>query len=495
MPVEDISKESIETNESQKEEKYNSEQSYPKVPENQEKKSYINLYFCNISVGIIFTYVFVLCSITTNIIDRAIFYKFEFEFEVFLLLIQEIFNMLFYIIASNKSKIFKSLSGEISFTDFYILKFQYIGYTLFSILQALISLLGYQLVKNIPMYVNLRKLVSVMIFTYQFFFKKKKMTKVNIVVVAFLTAGAILAGIDDYDTDYIGYLVIFCKNSLNVINLEISENFKKKNGVSNVKLLAYKSFISPPLLLIILFSYGEHREIMKYFKSEHKYSYFQLLICLTVNLFIILINNLSFFISNEKNNSLFTQLLSDSKYIFITLLSYFILKTFSFTWKNILGLILSTFGAIIITISSMYENIEFKKNKIKKDKKRFVELSNIEEIDSSIDDKITKINENSSKNDDIKVEKDDTDSNNVSVKSTEIEDNENNDNNNDSINFSNDNISNNSIQNSRDKVIISVLKNDNDINDSKEESKNDLNNKSNNDNSNDNNSKDNELEK
>ena len=326
-----------------------------------------------------------------------------------------------------------------------------------------------------------------MIFTYQFFFKKKKITKVNIVVVVFLTAGAILAGIDDYDTDYMGYLVIFCKNSLNVINLEISENFKKKNGVSNIKLLAYKSFISPPLLLIILFSYREHLEILNYFKSEHNYSYFQLLICLIVNLFIILINNLSFFISNEKNNSLFTQLLSDSKYIFITLLSYFILKTFSFTWKNILGLILSTFGAIIITISSMYENIEFKKNKIKKDKKRFVELSNIEEIDSNIDDKITKINEISSKND----EKDDTDSNNISVKSTEIEDNENNDTNNDSTNISNDNISNNYIQNSPDKVIISVLKNDNDLNDSKEESKNDFTNKSNNDNINDNDSKDN----
>ena len=487
MSLEFISKESIETIESQKEEKHTLEQSYPKVPESQEKKSYINLYFCNISVGIIFTYVFVLCSITSNIIDRAIFYKFEFEFKVFLLLIQEIFNILFYLIASNKSKVFKNLSGEISFRDFYILKFQYIGYTLFSILQALISLLGYQLVKNIPMYVNLRKLVSVMIFTYQFFFKKKKITKVNIVVVVFLTAGAILAGIDDYDTDYMGYLVIFCKNSLNVINLEISENFKKKNGVSNIKLLAYKSFISPPLLLIILFSYREHLEILNYFKSEHNYSYFQLLICLIVNLFIILINNLSFFISNEKNNSLFTQLLSDSKYIFITLLSYFILKTFSFTWKNILGLILSTFGAIIITISSMYENIEFKKNKIKKDKKRFVELSNIEEIDSNIDDKITKINEISSKND----EKDDTDSNNISVKSTEIEDNENNDTNNDSINISNDNISNNYIQNSPDKVIISVLKNDNDLNDSKEESKNDFTNKSNNDNINDNDSKDN----
>ena len=178
---EDISKESTETIDSQKEEKYTSE-SYPKVSENQEKKSYINLYFCNISVGIIFTYVFVLCSITSNIIDRAIFYKFEFEFEVFLLLIQEIFSMLFYIISSNKSEIFKSLSGEISFKDFYKLKFQYIGYTLFSILQALLSLLGYQLVKNIPMYVNLRKLVSVMIFTYQFFFKKKKMKKVKTIL-------------------------------------------------------------------------------------------------------------------------------------------------------------------------------------------------------------------------------------------------------------------------------------------------------------------------
>ena len=429
------------------------------MPEIQEEKSYINLYFCNITIGIIFTYVFILCSITSNIIDRVIFYKYEFEFEVFLLLLQEIFNIAFYIMASNRSKVFKSLSGEISFRDFYKLKFQYLGYTLFSILKALISLLGYKLVRNIPMYVNLRKLVSVMIFTYQFFFKKKKMKKVNIGVVALLTAGAILAGIDDYDIDYIGYLVIFCKNSLSVINLEISENFKKKNGVSNVKLLAYKSFISPPLLLIILFSYGENREIIHYFKSEHDYSFFSLFIFLLVNKIIILINNLSFFISNEKNNSLFTQLLSDSKYIFITLLSYFILKTFTFTWKNILGLILSTFGAIIITISSIYENVEFKKNKIKKDKKRFVELSNIDEIDTNIDDKITNINDiNNASNsiDETKEEKDDSDINNISAKITEIEDNENND----SINVSNDNINNNYIQNISDNVIINIIKND-----------------------------------
>jgi hypothetical protein len=49
--------------------------------------------------------------------------------------------------------------------------------------------------------------------------------------------------------------------------------------------------------------------------------------------------------NNEKNNSLFIQLLGNKKYIFI------ILKTFAFTFKNILGLLISTLAAIIITIN------------------------------------------------------------------------------------------------------------------------------------------------
>ena len=74
-----------------------------------------------------------------------------------------------------------------------------------------------------------------------------------------------------------------------------------------------------------------------------------------------MITNSSFFISNEKNTSLFTQLLSDTKYIIITLISYSVLKSFTFTWKNITGLCLSTLAAIIITISTLCDNIQFKK--------------------------------------------------------------------------------------------------------------------------------------
>ena len=67
--------------------------------------------------------------------------------------------------------------------------------------------------------------------------------------------------------------------------------------------------------------------------------------------------------SNEKNSSLFTQLLSDTKYIFITILSYRVLKTFVFTWKNILGVAITTLAGIIITVNSIYNNIQISKKK------------------------------------------------------------------------------------------------------------------------------------
>jgi drug/metabolite transporter (DMT)-like permease len=212
------------------------------------------------------------------------------------------------------------------------------------------------------MYVNLRKFLTAMTFIYQCCFKKKKISNINILVVFLLTLGALLAGIDDYSTDIKGYLAVFMKNTLNLINLEVSENFKKKNGVTNLKLLVYNSFLSTPILFISIFALGEFQRLIKYFNDYHDFNYMSLFFYLFISCSVVMVTNSSFFISNEKNTSLFTQLLSDTKYIFITLISYSVLKTFSFTWKNILGLFISTLAAIIITISTLYDNIQFKKS-------------------------------------------------------------------------------------------------------------------------------------
>jgi len=353
-----------------------------------QEKKYLNFYCCKITSNIIITYIFIFCTVSINILNRIIFFTYEFEFEIFLILIQEIFNLIFFVLIFYKTNLFKEEAGELSFQDFNKLKYKYIGYSLFFLLKSLVSLFGYQIVKNIPMYVNLRKLVTIMAFIYQYFFLKQKIGKIKILVVILLTVGAILTGLDDYSTDYLGYLIVFAKNTLSVINLEISEKFKKKNGISNIKLLAYNSFILPPILIILIFVFGEAKQIVVYFQSEHDFSYLGLIFYLLLILFIIFINNVSFFLSNEKNNSLFTQLLSDAKYIFITLLSYFIFQTFYFTWKNILGLIISTIAAVIITISTMYENIEFTKkdNKDKDKDQSMIELSKVSEVLPNIEE-------------------------------------------------------------------------------------------------------------
>ena len=326
----------------------------------QEKKKFINLYICHISVGIIFTYIFIICSITINIVNRVIFWKYKFKFNFTLVLLQQMFCMIFFSICSQKSQIFIEQTGGISFGDFWKLKYQYIGYCIFFILKTVNSFVGYQLVTNIPMYVNLRKFLTAMTFVYQYFCKKKKISNLNIFVVILLTLGAFLTGIDDYSTDIKGYLAVFIKNMFNLVNLEVSENFKKLYHMTNLKLLVYNSFLSTPLLIIYIFINGEFFRLVNYFKEEHDFSYFYLIFFLFISCSIVMITNSSFFISNEKNTSLFTQLVSDTKYIVITFISYVVLRSFAFTWKNITGLFLSTLAAIIITINSLYTNIKFK---------------------------------------------------------------------------------------------------------------------------------------
>ena len=251
------------------ENEHQSETNYITHPEQNipEKKKYINLYICQLSVGIIFTYIFITCSITINIVNRVIFWKYKFKFNFTLILLQQLFCMIFFSICSQKSQIFIEQTGGISFSDFWKLKYQYIGYCLFFILKTVTSFLGYQLVTNIPMYVNLRKFLTAMTFIYQYFCKKKKISKINIFVVILLTLGAFLTGIDDYSTDIKGYLAVFMKNMFNLVNLEVSENFKKLYNMTNLKLLVYNSFLSTPLLFIYIFINGEFFRLILFIYS------------------------------------------------------------------------------------------------------------------------------------------------------------------------------------------------------------------------------------
>ena len=179
----------------------------------QEKKSYFNLYFCQISVGIIFAYLYIIISILMNVINRIIFHTYHFKFNFTILFFQQLFCVITFTLLSLYSKTYRSKVGEISFNDFRTLYINYISFSLIFILNNLSGFIGSQLIENTPMYLTLRKLVLVMIYLYDLVIDKKKISKFTSACIILVSFGTVLAGVEDFSTDYLGYLVVIYYNN------------------------------------------------------------------------------------------------------------------------------------------------------------------------------------------------------------------------------------------------------------------------------------------
>ena len=70
--------------------------------------------------------------------------------------------------------------------------------------------------------------------------------------------------------------------------------------------------------------------------------------------------------SNEKNNSMFTILLANTKDLFTCILARFILAGNKYKVNVVLGLTISTIGAVMFSTKSIFDNMKigFSKNKI-----------------------------------------------------------------------------------------------------------------------------------
>jgi drug/metabolite transporter (DMT)-like permease len=238
------------------------------------------------------------------------------------------------------------------------------------------------------MYFTLKKLTPLMLFINDFFIGKKKISLTTILSIFLIVGGSLLVAKDSFTKDYLGYCVVLLSNILTIIYCKLTEIYHKITGYTNIQLLIYNNYLTLPSLFLGIFITGEYRRLYDYFDSEDndsEGSVYSLLFYLFLYGVICSVLTSSFFISNEKNTSLFTQLLSDTKYIVITLISYSVLKSFTFTWKNVTGLCLSTLAAIIITIKSLYDNIQIKNlnNETSPRKKSLKEDSQEVQIDSS----------------------------------------------------------------------------------------------------------------
>jgi len=333
--------------------------------------SYLNICCFELNIGLAFTYLYVISSSAINIINRIVFHNYEFNFNFTYSFLQQFASLLLFIMLRNRESIKKNL-GELSLSDFGKFKCYYLTFTLISILNTLMGFYGNQLVKNISMFLTLKKFTVVFLLIIDLFFAKKKISLITIICIFLMTVGSLLVGMDTFSNDYLGYILVFISDVIQIVYSKLIEVFRQHTGVSSLKLLIYNIFLSIPILIIGALITGEHQKIYTYLNGD-KYgsdgtiyglSTYLIMSCLCCAILLS-----SFFISNEKTSSLITNLLTNTKTVLISVIMYFFDKSKNKLSLLILaGLIMSTVGAIFINAESLFNNISIKKNNTKKEK-------------------------------------------------------------------------------------------------------------------------------
>ena len=344
----------------------------PVKSEEDEPKTYINFYCCHLSLNIIYTLSYVSAAVFLNIINRVVFYTYHFnKYNFTFMILQQLFCIVFFLIVSHKSEMFKAKAGELSFKDFLSLKHYYFSFGIIFILNALVTIIGTQMIVNAAMFQTLRKLCLVKVYIYDLFFGYKKITPFTSICVLLVTFGGLLCGIDTFSRDYLGIAITMIGNIITVAYNKFTESFKRRTGVPNLKLLVYNCYLAGPVLFALIFISGEYKKLILYFTekgylsgdNKENGSFYGFFSSLFFSCSLLIVLNCGFFMSNESNSSLFTILLANTKDVFTSIISYFVLAGNKFTVNIALGLIISTLGAVMFSSKSICDNMITVKSK------------------------------------------------------------------------------------------------------------------------------------
>ena len=337
-----------------------------------DKKTFLNLIWCELNIGLAFTYLYIFSAAMLNVVNRILFQNYKFLFNFTLIFLQQLTSLILFTLGTN-NKNFKSKVGELSFEDFKKYKCYYISFSLIFIANTFFNFYGNQLVKNISMFLSLKKLTLVMLFFIDFCYGKKKLSCITITCIFLVAGGSILVGMESFSNDYFGYVVVFFNNVTAISYSKFTEVFRKHTGVSNLKLLVYNNYLAVPILILAIICTGEGKRLFIYFTCEDNGSegtYYGLALFLFISCLFCAILTSSFFISNEKTSSLLTNLLTNTKTIFTSVTLYLFDKAKNkLTIPIFIGLVMSTLGAIFINAESLLYNLSLKKGKDKKKEK------------------------------------------------------------------------------------------------------------------------------
>ena len=347
--------------------------------ENNPIKTYINCFYFQISDGIIYIYVYIITSILLNILNQKLFENYQFNFNYFLLFLQQILLLIVFSICYKTNIKFRESIGEISLKNFLSHKFYYIIFSCSFLCDIISPFQPNQKLNNTTIYLTSRKLLLLMIFLIDISFYKAKFKKITIFCIFMILSGGFLMEILGSTINFYEFFYVFLNNISTVIYIKLIEKFRNKTGFTNLKLLIYNSILIIPILIFLIFFSCEYKKIYEYLYSNKNISidnnYIGLYFYIFFNCALAIILNLSFFLSNENNAAIITQLLSNSKDIFASGIIY-IMSINDLDFNKLIGLIISAIGAILITCKSLIDNIKLG---FYEEKRYYIQLSDLNE--------------------------------------------------------------------------------------------------------------------
>ena len=230
-----------------------------------DNKSFLNLGCCQLGIGLAFTYIYIHVSSALNITNRILFQNYDFQFNFTLSFLQQFVNLILFTFVGQHNEIFLKNAGALSFDDFWKYKYHYIVFAILFIFKLLSNFYGHQLVKNISMFLTLKKMQTVMLFFIDLCYGKKKFGVITVLSFLLISGGALVIGSETMSHDTMGYIMVLINNTVSIIYVKFSEVFKKYTGVSNQKLLVYNSYIANPILIVGIFITGEYKNVYDYF--------------------------------------------------------------------------------------------------------------------------------------------------------------------------------------------------------------------------------------
>ena len=344
--------------------------------ENNQNKTYINCYCFQISDGIIYIYIYIITSILINIINHKIYFNYQFNFNYFLLFLQQILLLFLFSFYYKKNIKFKETIGDISLNDFLSHKFYYIIFSCFFLFTIISPLQSNQKLINITTFLTPGKiLLLLMIFFIDFFYYKKQFTKITLFCIFMIISGSFLIFSRDGTYDFYKIFWACLGNIATVIYIKLIELFRIKTGFTNLKLLIYNSILIIPVIIVAIFISDEYKKIYEYYNISFANNNMGLYLYIFFNCALGIILNSSFFLSNEKNSAIITQLLSNSKDIFASGI-LFIFQKNDFGFNKIFGLMISNIGAIVMNFKSLIDNLKFG---LYEEKRYYIQLPELNE--------------------------------------------------------------------------------------------------------------------